>query len=196
MGCFRYDARTMRSTVHGRQFISSRGAAGIACALGFAFFLMTGCTDRACLDWPAERGECPSRDDAFKRFGGQSCVGPIKDVLSEAERDGETVCCYEVEKRKGNDRSCASGASTSAGTPIPTTPCTGCAKFLSGESSELCPESVDLFNAFVACVCSGPCTAPCDDGSCATSFDTPECQSCVGDPVNGCGLEFEGCMGD
>lgn len=195
MGSFRYDARKMKPFGIRRQFISSQGIALGASTFAFAFFLNMGCTDRACLDWPAERGECPSSADALKRFGGQSCVAPIKDVLSEAEYD-EAACCYEVEKRKVNDRSCGPGSSTASGNPIVTTPCTGCAKFQSGESPEICPESVDLFNALVACVCSGPCAVACDDGSCATSFDTPECQSCVNDSENGCGLEFSGCMSD
>ncbi|NUQ74770.1 MAG: hypothetical protein HUU21_14560 [Polyangiaceae bacterium] len=145
------------------------------------------CTSMACLEWSEAKGECPGREEALKRFGGQSCVGEIKAVTGDPTFDG-TACCYEVEKR-GNNEGCVDTV------PEPP-PCGGCGSFRKGTVSTLCNSSVGIFNALVACLCTGPCAAACDDGSCAEPFDNAGCEACVNDPENGCGDEFIACQND
>jgi hypothetical protein len=197
----------MKKLEHGSLLAPARRAEGpvkVVAALVFSSALLAalatspGCTDMACLEWSDERGSCPSKEEALKRFGGQSCIGNIKEVNSEAEYDG-TACCYDVTKRAAGDRSCAGalGPAGQSGGPAPSGPCGGCAQFQAGEVSDLCPESVDVFNNLVACLCSGPCAVACDDGSCASSFDTDECKACVDDTSeNGCGAQMAACQGD
>lgn len=150
----------------------------------------------ACLEWPAEKGACPSRAEALVRFGGKSCVGEIESVDSDGEvSDG--VCCYDVTKRGAGELGCgASGGASPAGGSASTGACGGCAAVRAGTASELCPGSAELFDALETCLCSGPCAAACDDGSCATSFDAPECQACVADEEMGCGQEMAACEAD
>jgi hypothetical protein len=176
-----------------------------ALRIGFALLpvlaaaaLANGCTKTACLEWSPDKGACPSREEALKRFGGQSCVADIIAVDSDAVAD-ETACCYEVTERKAGQIGCGSASAGPSGGAAPPTgggPCIGCAAFRAGESGDLCEPSVDILNDLVACLCSGPCAEACDDGSCSTSFETPECQACVADTENGCGKEMSACEGD
>ena len=152
------------------------------------FGASAGCTSMACLEWSEDKGQCPSKEDALKRFGGQSCVSDIKLVTSEPEFDG-TACCYEVEKRGSNE-----GCGTE---PIPPTlPCGGCGSFRKGAASTLCDASVGLFNSLVTCLCDGACGAACADGSCASSSDNAECEACAADTASGCGNELNACLND
>jgi hypothetical protein len=141
----------------------------------------------ACLEWSEEKGECPDREEALQRFGGQSCVSDIKVVTSEPSFDG-TACCYEVQKR-GSNEGCVDTA------PAPP-PCGGCGSFRKGAAPTLCAGSVGIFNNLVACLCSGACAAACEDGSCAEPFDNAACEVCVNDAENGCGDEFVACQND
>lgn len=157
-----------------------------------------GCGSMACLEWSADRGPCPSRDEAFKRFGGQSCVADIVSVDSDAEAD-ETACCYDVTKRAKGEAGCGtpdSQTGVTAGGTSGSGSCGGCAAFRDGTASDLCPGSVDVFNSLVSCLCSGACAEACDDGSCSTSFDTAECQACVADTATGCGSQMAACDND
>jgi hypothetical protein len=152
-----------------------------------------GCTDKACIQWSADKGVCPSKEDAVKRFFGQSCDADIQTVLTEGQLDGD-ACCYEVEKRGSGELGCGAVGAGPSGPSV--APCGGCAAFQAGEAPDICEASVPLFNALVECLCSGPCAEACDDGSCATSFDTVECQTCVADTQGGCGEQLNACSND
>jgi len=168
-----------------------------------AAIAIEGCGSRvACLEWSADRGACPSSEEALKRFGGQSCVGDILSVDSEAEAD-ETGCCYDVTKRGAGDFDCAttggtnpSGGITTGGSTASGGSCGGCAAFQAGEASELCQSSEGLFNNLVSCLCSGACAAACEDGSCSTTSDSSACAACAADTESGCGLETAACEND
>lgn len=151
------------------------------------FGVSAGCTSMACLEWSEDRGECPDKQEALKRFGGQSCVSDIKEVTSDPSFDG-TACCYEVQKR-GSNEGCLDVVP-------PPPPCGGCGSFRKGVAPVLCDASVELFNAVVECLCTGPCGAACDDGSCAEPFDNAECEVCATDTENGCGDELAACQND
>lgn len=162
--------------------------------------LVNGCSKTACLEWSPDKGACPSREEALKRFGGQSCVADIIAVDSDAVAD-DTACCYEVTERKAGQAGCSSASAGPSGGAVGPTgggpgPCIGCAAFRAGEEGDLCEPSVDIFNNLVGCLCSGACAEACDDGSCSTTFDTPACQACVADTENGCGNEMSACEGD
>lgn len=157
-----------------------------------------GCTEKACIDWPAGRGACPSKEEALKTFGGQSCVSEITNVVTEGELD-DNACCYEVETRGSSERSCGVvGAGPTGGKPPPPQTCGGCAALLFASATEACPGSEVLFNDLIVCLCSaeGACAAACDDGTCANPFDSGVCETCMGDTANGCGNQFNSCMND
>jgi hypothetical protein len=168
-----------------------------------AAIAIEGCGSRvACLEWSADRGACPSSEEAFKRFGGQSCAADILSVDSEAEAD-ETGCCYDVTKRGAGELNCVTtgGANPTGG--IPTGGSTGssgscgrCAAFQAGQASELCESSDEIFNNLVTCLCSGACAEACDDGSCSTTTDSSTCQACATDTGGGCGPEMAACEND
>lgn len=185
-----------------RRLAPTLAVLGTALTLALCSLGLTGCKDTACLQWSADRGECPARQEALKRFGGQSCVADIKSVDSDAEPDAE-ACCYEVTKREFGDFSCPdlgqpdpTSVGAGPGPDSPPVACGGCAAFEAGEVGNLCEASMGTWSALASCVCSGACAAACDDGSCATSFDTPECQACVADTTNGCGNEMNACSKD
>jgi len=59
-------------------------------------FVSAGCSgSRACVVWSAEKGPCPSRDQAFQMMG-NGC-SDIRSITSDGEFE-EDVCCYDVRK--------------------------------------------------------------------------------------------------
>lgn len=67
--------------------------------MGSAVFY-AGCTERACFQWTAAEGACPSQPDALKFFEDPNCgAGEIESVDSNGEYEDDEVCCYDVTKR-------------------------------------------------------------------------------------------------
>lgn len=87
---------------------------------------------------------------------------------------------------------------SSSGVGGGTSMCVGCAEAMtSGSTEELCPASKELYDAFQACACNGPCASVCSD-SCAAMMPSQSqaCSDCLADPMAGCGEPFAACAND
>jgi hypothetical protein len=78
-------------------------------------------------------------------------------------------------------------------------PCLGCGEYISTDdpSAMLCEgTSMDLYNELTVCVCEGLCAGACGDNLCSGSSPTSQCQQCVLDEVEGCGIAYAQCAND
>jgi hypothetical protein len=72
--------------------------------------------------------------------------------------------------------------------------CVGCAEFLTnGSNGVLCPESGQLYDALLGCVCKEACIPQCSDNACSGGQGTDDCTSCV---QKLCQDEFNACAND
>lgn len=160
--------------------------------------------DGACADLlndPQNCGECGHT------CGGQYCI-------SGECGSGTTVACpgslspcggdcvdlgFDPQNCGGCGAVCPSGQACAAGTCV-APPCVGCAEYITADLNPdglpLCDASASLYDALASCICAGKCIAQCTDNICTGTDPTGACQSCVGDTVNGCGLEFNDCAND
>jgi hypothetical protein len=79
--------------------------------------------------------------------------------------------------------------------------CYTCGEFVTYEMTcegvDLCEGgSTDLYDALVACTCTGACMDLCGDNICAGVMSTDECLACIADTAAGCGAEFNECSND
>ena len=73
--------------------------------------------------------------------------------------------------------------------------CVTCAGYAEG-ANPCSTETVGLYDALIECTCAGACIAVCQDNVCAGQTATADCQSCVIDTMNGCGVAFQACSND
>jgi hypothetical protein len=73
-----------------------------------------GCDDRACLEWSASLGACPSQGDARMYFGECSDVTAVLSGPSFIDDDGG-LCCYDVKHTDAHVIHCSDETSTNGG---------------------------------------------------------------------------------
>lgn len=64
-----------------------------------------------------------------------------------------------------------------------------------GDPSKLCEGAqADLYDALVACTCTGACASACGDNACAEGGTaSADCITCLQDTGAGCGNDFQNC---
>ena len=72
--------------------------------------------------------------------------------------------------------------------------CTTCSDVIqnNGDPMDLCPDSAAIFEAFVGCVCNGPCAMECQS-ACGGSQPGPGCNMCI---QSSCSKELSDCFLD
>jgi hypothetical protein len=168
---------------------------------------------------------CPSKEEALAFFQGEFCSSTIVSVDNDGVFDGET-CCYDVTESDeffgcgvgggeipppapGPQTAVAVGVGGSGGVGGVSTggmggmggaggseTCAKCAEFLTETNPPpLCDPSIPIYESYTDCKCLGPCATPCAD-SCSTQNSSAECESCMLDTMNGCGMEHQACVDD
>lgn len=134
-------------------------------------FVATGCTaKKACVQWGADRGACPSRDSALAIM--PSGCSDVASVDSDAEVEDD-LCCYEISEVDSSGIICAT-TPPSPGITVGPGPGPG-------------PSVASVTTGPPACggFVGGEC-APCAESFCcdwiAACFDTGGCVDCVADP--------------
>lgn len=164
---------------------------------------------------------CPSSEEALAFFQGDFCSTNIIAVDSDGEFDGET-CCYEVTE-SDDFFGCAVGPDVPPPFPGSTAVATGvggaggiggaggaagmggvggsetcarCAEFLTETTPPpLCDMSIPIYEAYTDCKCLGPCATACAD-NCSMQTASTDCETCMTDAANGCGMEHLACVND
>lgn len=75
--------------------------------------------------------------------------------------------------------------------------CVTCGDFIMGVGSNLplCPGSDALYDKLITCICNDKCAMQCNNACSGQDLD-PNCQDCIFDEVNGCGVDFNACAND
>lgn len=183
-------------------------------------------TDRACFYWTEAEGACPSQSEALDFFQGDFCSGTITSVDSEPSFEGDTCCYDVTEDSSsfancvpepgpfppgtsvvgvggfggsggfgGAGGSAGAGGAGGVGGVEPT--CASCKQFLLEDNPpELCPASVPLYEAFTDCKCLGACADVCGDACMSSGAPAADCDNCLLDTSQGCGMQFFACSND
>jgi hypothetical protein len=126
-----------------------------------------GCSeDQACLEWSASEGECPSAEEALRRF--RTGCGAVIRVLGPGTFEDD-ACCYPVEEADEDAPvACSSGSSG----PVPSG--SGAAGVSGAGAGPPCGGTIP-----------GECGACTEAGCCAeliTCTSDPGCVDCINDP--------------
>lgn len=124
------------------------------------------------------------------RNGGIECDGVWVDPTTSPHHCGG--CGVEC----GSGEGCASGVCVANQGS-----CNGCALALMPPmdvpDEPLCGDiSQSIYDDFIQCQCGPTCGAVCGDNVCSCAQITVECQNCMLDEQNGCGLTFASCSND
>lgn len=97
---------------------------------------------------------------------------------------------------------CGSGEGCASGVCVPSqSSCNRCASVITPDSyvpdEALCQDvTQSIYDDLMQCVCGPTCGPVCGDNVCSCAQITVECQNCVLDAQNGCGLTFQTCAND
>lgn len=167
------------------------GLRGPAVSLGLAMLsALVGCdSETVCIDQSNSTSSCPSRQEAERLI--QCAGGNVMSIDSEAELD-EGACCYDATKSDEylvSYDDCTTGTGTGTGTT-----CDGCATAAStGDPSNLCSESFEIYDALARCLCIESCAFECNDNSCS---GIPADSTCLNCADTFCAVELDDCARD
>jgi hypothetical protein len=89
-------------------------------------------------------------------------------------------------------------SSVTTGTGMSCDPNYTCAEALTGsdgDPSKLCDGTLaaKLYDVLVQCICADVCAIECGNNACAGDEASTPCKTCIGDPAQGCGNQFNDC---
>lgn len=132
----------------------------------------------------------PADKAAFMGDPGSGCVGGCSQQPALINLVDVSDCATTIATLKGVSSDFAASCDNGGG------PCISCSEALDDDLTEICEESLPLYEALINCICDGDCEASCGDNLCSGIEWTPECQNCTQDTVNGCGIQLNSCLND
>lgn len=153
--------------------------------------LTLGCTeDRACIQLGGRFASCPSRAEAEATF---LCGGTdVFSVNSEPELE-DNLCCYDVEKSTSISSNICTGTGTGTATGTGRG-CDGCSiAVTTGDPTNICNESIGLYDGLAQCLCLDSCADLCSDNSCAGVPADAACTDCA---TALCATALDRCLAD
>ena len=103
-------------------------------------------------------------------------------------------CATTISTLEGVSADFAGSCNNGIGSPA----CISCSVALDDNMTDICAESIPLYDAFVTCACEDSCAGYCGDNLCIGDAVTLECQDCVlaTNAKGGCEEQLTACLDD
>ena len=128
-------------------------------------------------------------------FVGDAMSGCIQGCTAQMALIGlvdTSDCATTISTLKGVSSDFAASCDNGISSPA----CISCSAALDDNVTDICAESIPLYEAWAACVCEDSCAPFCGDNLCIGNEETQECQECMLDTNGGCGEQLIACLDD